>query len=64
MYAVHLCTIKHYVKTIYIIILHNSETNVYVITTKNRTVSVTLSPDFFGWALHISVAYLYGQVRV
>ena len=33
MSAVHLCTIKHYVKIIYIIILPNSDTNVYAITT-------------------------------
>jgi len=30
---VHLCTLLHYVKIIYIIILPNSDTNVYAITT-------------------------------
>jgi len=32
MSAVHLCTIKHYVNIIYIIILPNSDANVYAIT--------------------------------
>jgi len=31
--AVHLCTLIHYVKIIYIIILPNTDTNVYAITT-------------------------------
>jgi len=33
MYAVHVCTNKHYVKIIYITFFLNFNTNVYVITT-------------------------------
>jgi len=46
------CLLCIYVQfnSMYIIILLNSDTNVYVITAYNWTVSVTLSPDFW-WAL-------------
>ena len=35
-YNVHVCTIKHYVKIIYIIILLNFYTNIYMYVIKHR----------------------------